>query len=189
MADVPGILRKMRGLDPVALVTFVLALAVVIGILYVGVGSGARSDTRALRSLERMVTDQQAALRTMQVEVADLKSKMNAGASTTGTSTLPASTMPPASMGPLAGNLSATSQATAEAATSPSPRVHVQAGAFNQRAHAEELVSRLLAHGFKATVVEGRPYRVWIAGALERPASQRIVAELRAAGFEALPVP
>jgi len=69
MADIPGILRKMRGLDPVALVTFVLALAVVIGILYVGVGAGPRSDTRELRSLERMVHDQQAALRTMQAEI------------------------------------------------------------------------------------------------------------------------
>jgi len=173
----------------VTLVTFVLALAVVIGILYVGVGSGPISDTRELRSLARMVNDQQASLRAMQVEIANLKSKMNAGASTTGTSTLPASTMPPASMDPLAGDPGATSQATAEAATSPSPRVHVQAGAFNQRAHAEELVSRLLAHGFKATVVEGRPYRVWIEGVLERPAAQRIVAELRAAGFEALLVP
>ena len=189
MADIPGILRKMRGLDPVALVTFVLALAVVIGILYVGVGTGPRSDTRELRSLERMVHDQQAALRTMQAEIADLKSTMNAGASTRSPSTLRASTMPPASMDPPAGDPSATSQATAEAATSPSPRVHVQAGAFNQRAHAEELVSRLLAHGFKATVVQGRPNRVWIVGALERPAAQRIVAELRAAGFEALLVP
>jgi cell division protein FtsN len=179
----------MRGLDPVALVTFVLSLAVVIGILYVGVGSGPRSDTRELRSLERMVNDQQAALRALQVEIADLKSKLNAGASTTGTSTLPASTMPPASMDPPAGDSRATSQATAEAAASPSPRVHVQAGAFNQRAHAEELVSRLIAHGFKATVVEGRPYRVWIKGALERPAAQRIVAGLRAAGFESLLVP
>src|SRR2546429_4476546 len=145
MADVPGILRKMRGLDPVALVTFVLALAVVIGILYVGVGSVPRSDTRALRSLERMVNDQQAALRTMQGEIADLKSKLNAGASTTGTSTLPASTMPPASIDPPSGHPSPTSQATPETATSPSPRVHVQAGAFTRRAPAEGLVVRLLA--------------------------------------------
>src|SRR5438046_10410227 len=107
----------MRGLDPVALVTFVLALAVVIGIVYVGVGSGPRSDTRALRSLERTVADQQAALRTMQGEIADLQSRLNAGASTTGTSTLPASTMPPASMGPPSGDPSAPSQATAAAAT------------------------------------------------------------------------
>ena len=189
LADVAGIMRKMRSLDPVALVTFVLALAVVIGILYVGAGSGHRSDARELQALERTVSDQQAALRAMQVEIADLKSKMNTGAPTTETSALTPSPVPPASTDPVAGNPGAPTQATPEAPTSPSPRVHVQAGAFNQRAHAEELVSRLLAHGFKAAVVEGRPYRVWIEGALDRPAATRLVAELRSVGFEALLVP
>ncbi len=71
-------------------------------------------------------------------------------------------------------------------------RVHVQAGAFNIRENAEELVQQLRASGYTVTLVEsgeGPRYRVRVGGDLDRAAAERVAATLRAAGFEAVLTP
>jgi len=68
----------------------------------------------------------------------------------------------------------------------------VQAGAFNVRENAQEMVQRLRTRGYAATVVEsgeGVRYRVQVGGDLDRPAAERLAATLRAAGFEAVLTP
>jgi len=64
----------------------------------------------------------------------------------------------------------------------------VQAGAFNVRQNAQALLDRLRSHGYTADIVESDStprYRVWVGGELDRSAAERLVAGLRADGFDA----
>ena len=64
----------------------------------------------------------------------------------------------------------------------------VQAGAFNVRQNAQALFQRLRSHGYAAMIMEsdGPPrYRVWVGGEFDRSAAERLVAALRADGFDA----
>jgi cell division septation protein DedD len=69
------------------------------------------------------------------------------------------------------------------------PEFHVQAGAFRQRAYADELVKQLLAKGYTVTLVVGPLLRVWVGWAMSRAAAERLAANLRSNGFEALVKP
>jgi cell division septation protein DedD len=66
------------------------------------------------------------------------------------------------------------------------PEFHVQAGAFLQRAYADELTQRLRAKGYTVTLVGGPLLRVWVGPAMSRAAAERLVARLRSNGFEAM---
>jgi hypothetical protein len=69
---------------------------------------------------------------------------------------------------------------------------HVQAGAFNVREYAEDLMHQLRSHDYPATVVDvptGPPHRVWIEGIFNRPDAERLVSRLQRDGFEALLLP
>jgi len=64
----------------------------------------------------------------------------------------------------------------------------VQAGAFSVRQNAQALFQQLRSHGYTAVIIEsGDPprYRVWVGGELDRSAAERLVAALRADGFDA----
>jgi cell division septation protein DedD len=60
----------------------------------------------------------------------------------------------------------------------------VQLGAFVQRAYAEDLLRQARARGYDAALVGGPMYRVWVGGALDRSAAERLEASLKADGFE-----
>jgi cell division septation protein DedD len=66
------------------------------------------------------------------------------------------------------------------------PEFHVQAGAFRNRAYADDLVRQLRAHGYTGTLVEGRLIRVWVGPPISRGAAERFAANLRLDGFEAM---
>jgi cell division septation protein DedD len=69
---------------------------------------------------------------------------------------------------------------------------HVQAGAFNVREYAEDLMHQLRSHDYPATVVDaptGPPHRVWIDGTFDRLDAERLVSRLRRDGFEAILLP
>jgi len=69
---------------------------------------------------------------------------------------------------------------------------HVQAGAFNVREYAEDLMRQLRSHDYLATVVDaptGPLHRVWINGTFDRPNAERLASRLRRDGFEAILLP
>jgi sporulation related protein len=73
-----------------------------------------------------------------------------------------------------------------------SPGYHVQAGAFNVRAYAEDLKHQLRSHDYPATVVDARtgpPHRVWIRGTFDRSGAEQLANRLRRDGFEAILLP
>lgn len=108
------------------------------------------------------------------------------GASTPAPSTVPQG-------GPLP---TADADASAPASSAPRPAqplgYHVQAGAFNVREYADDLVRQLRARGYPAAIVDaptGPPHRVWIGGILDRTDADRLVNRLQGDGFEAIVLP
>jgi cell division septation protein DedD len=73
--------------------------------------------------------------------------------------------------------------------TAPLDGYHIQVGAFNVLAYAQDLTLQLRSHDYPATVVDvptGPPHRVWITGVFDRPAAERLVGRLHNDGFEAI---
>lgn len=73
-----------------------------------------------------------------------------------------------------------------------SPGYHVQAGAFNVREYADDLMHQLRSHDYPATVVDARtgpPHRVWIKGTFDRSGAEQLASRLRRDGFEAILLP
>jgi sporulation related protein len=73
-----------------------------------------------------------------------------------------------------------------------SPGYHVQAGAFNVREYAEDLMHQLRSHDYPATLVDARtgpPHRVWIKGTFDRSGAEQLANRLRRDGFEAILLP
>jgi cell division septation protein DedD len=66
---------------------------------------------------------------------------------------------------------------------------HVQAGAFRNAAYADDLARQLRADGYHVTIVKQELIRVWVGPAMSRAAAERLAANLRANGFEALLAP
>jgi DedD protein len=66
------------------------------------------------------------------------------------------------------------------------PEFHVQAGAFKQRQYADTLMQELRARGYTVTLVEDSLLRVWVGPAMSRAAAERLAANLRSIGFEAI---
>jgi cell division septation protein DedD len=66
------------------------------------------------------------------------------------------------------------------------PEFHVRAGAFKNRAYADDLARRLRAHGYTVALVEGPLIRVWVGPPMSREAAERLVAHMRLNGFEAM---
>jgi len=66
-----------------------------------------------------------------------------------------------------------------------SPLFRIQVGAFVRLDNAQDRVRRLRSHGYTVTLVDGDPYRVLVGGYLDRPAAERLMARVRADGFEA----
>ena len=66
---------------------------------------------------------------------------------------------------------------------------HVQAGAFSRLENAEDLVKRLRAKHYAASIVQGKLYRVWIGDPLDRREAEQLAEHLRADGFEATLTP
>jgi cell division septation protein DedD len=64
--------------------------------------------------------------------------------------------------------------------------VHIQAGAFRNREYALDLVRRLRARGYPATLVEGPLTLVWVGPQTSREAAERFAGNLRADGFEVI---
>jgi cell division septation protein DedD len=65
---------------------------------------------------------------------------------------------------------------------------HVQVGAFNVLAYAQDLMRELRARDYSVTLVEApkRPtHRVWIDGAFDQVAAERLINRLRRDGFDA----
>jgi cell division protein FtsN len=62
----------------------------------------------------------------------------------------------------------------------------VQVGAFDQRQNAEALRLRIRSLGYAVTVTDGPPFRVWVGAYLDRTTAERLIENLRAAGFEAV---
>ena len=66
-----------------------------------------------------------------------------------------------------------------------SPLFRIQVGAFVRLDNAEDRVRRLRSRGYTVTLVDGEPYRVLVGGYLDRAAAERLVAHVRADGFDA----
>jgi len=66
------------------------------------------------------------------------------------------------------------------------PEFHVQAGAFRNRAYADDLVRQLRAHEYTVTLAEGPLIRVWVGPPMSREAAERVATKLRLNGFEAM---
>jgi cell division septation protein DedD len=66
-----------------------------------------------------------------------------------------------------------------------SPRFHVQAGSFSDRANAVALMTQLRAHGYAVMLAEGTLYRVWVGGFVDRDTAERLAGALRSDGFDA----
>ncbi len=75
--------------------------------------------------------------------------------------------------------------------TPPEPSgFHVQTGAFNNLAYAQELIQQLQARGYHAGLAEivtnPPPHRVWVGEALDHSSAVHLVAQLKAHGFDAI---
>jgi cell division septation protein DedD len=57
---------------------------------------------------------------------------------------------------------------------------------FRNRVYAEELVRQLREKGYSVTLTEGSLLRVLVGPATSRADAERLVAKLRASGFEAI---
>jgi cell division septation protein DedD len=83
----------------------------------------------------------------------------------------------------------ASRQPSASSPGGPTPsRFHVQAGSFENRDGAIDLMARLRNHGYAVALIGGPPYRVWVGGYLDRGTAERLAGNLRAEGFDATPV-
>ncbi len=84
-----------------------------------------------------------------------------------------------------------TAQAAAHPAPAPAvlvgrPEFYVQAGAFRNRAYADDLARQLRAHGDTVTLGEGPLIRVRVGPPMSRGMAERFAANLRLNGFEAM---
>jgi len=81
---------------------------------------------------------------------------------------------------------------TSAESSAPLDGYHIQVGAFNVLAYAQDLTRQLRSHDYPAAVVDvptGPPHRVWITGVFDRPAAERLVGRLHNDGFEAILLP
>jgi cell division septation protein DedD len=66
------------------------------------------------------------------------------------------------------------------------PRFHVQVGVFNARKDAQALIQQLKSLGYTVSLGEDDVYRVWVGGYFDRETAERLAANLRNAGFDAV---
>ncbi|HKX16947.1 MAG TPA: SPOR domain-containing protein [bacterium] len=77
----------------------------------------------------------------------------------------------------------------ARGAVAPPPRFHVQVGAFLTPDDARPVVKRLESLGYAAALAGHEGYEVWVGGYLDRDTAERLAADVRRAGFNAVLVP
>lgn len=97
---------------------------------------------------------------------------------------MPTSEGPAPSTGTSQQRAPAKPQPAAQKKSDPAPVWRVQVGAYNTKAGANEIVSKLAKSGYKATVFSGPKFhKVWVQAGSSKQAAEAVAARLKKAGF------